>query len=533
MSVAQGKQSWVVTEHGVLVAYGHFAERVGLIRAIEQVPFKMKTMQHSAADKVLELLCHILAGGMHINELAKSAHPLLKDAAVARAWGQESFASSSGVSALLQVVSQASVTRVKEALVQVSAPYRQRILRESLCGPLVVDFDLTPYAVSDQATTYEGADFGHVHSGSGPLSLGRGYQFARAQLVGRKGVYVLGGFLHPGHTLSQRCLRELVRLTEAQVGHPRRRVAVVAARLATAEARLAAVREQLARKEAAGQPAPPEGRLRQQEQKWAREVAALQQRQDELAADNATNSCPRRFILRLDGGFGNAADLAWLYEQGYSVVARVQAHEVARGLRREVDLRPAAELRWEKVGQNLFILEAQRQQLGDCPYPVRLFLCRQWWGEKQPDRYSALVVTPDLSGKNWAVREVGVFYNGRQIIEAGNKESKGIFASRHLPTRHREGIELYQELVLFAQNMVRWFQRQFLGHTELAAASVAELVRIGARSRATVMLHGGVAHLCFVADSPWQGITLSLKCELNEQLWFPFLDDPSLAVGGT
>ncbi|MGQ9553932.1 MAG: hypothetical protein ACUVWR_07460 [Anaerolineae bacterium] len=39
--------------------------------------------------------------------------------------------------------------------------------------------------------------------------------------------------------------------------------------------------------------------------------------------------------------------------------------------------------------------------------------------------------------------------------EAGIKESKGIFASRHLPTRHQAGIALYQELVLFAQNLIR------------------------------------------------------------------------------
>jgi hypothetical protein len=47
----------------------------------------MKTVTHSPADKVVELLSHILAGGMHIKELGKSAHPLVQDTAVAQAWG--------------------------------------------------------------------------------------------------------------------------------------------------------------------------------------------------------------------------------------------------------------------------------------------------------------------------------------------------------------------------------------------------------------------------------------------------------------
>lgn len=61
--------------------------------------------------------------------------------------------------------------------------------------------------------------------------------------------------------------------------------------------------------------------------------------------------------------------MAWFYEQGYSVVARVHAHRVAKGLRKEEGLR------FEKVSKNLFITEAKRSQFGQCPFPMRLFLC--------------------------------------------------------------------------------------------------------------------------------------------------------------
>jgi hypothetical protein len=103
-----------------------------------------------------------------------------------------------------------------------------------------------------------------------------------------------------------------------------------------------------------------------------------------------------------------------------------------------------------------------------------------------------------------------------------------IFASRHLPTRHQAGIALYQELVLFAQNLTRWFRRQCLGRSILAAASIQELVRIGANSRAQISLDKHALALTFAADSPWAGITLSLRPPISYQLWFPFLEDYSL-----
>ena len=213
MIVAQQTPSSQITDHALLVAYGRFAEQIGLIRAAKHVRFGMKTVIHSPADKVLELLNHSLAGGMHINPLNKNAHPLIHDDAVAHAWGQESLASASGVRALLHSVSTADGAAVRTALDHVIAPDRRRLLRTLSPASLVVHFDLTGVVVSDQATTYEGADFGHLGQGSGDAGVARGYQFARAQVAGEMDVFVLGGFLHPGRTVSTQCLAELVTLT--------------------------------------------------------------------------------------------------------------------------------------------------------------------------------------------------------------------------------------------------------------------------------------------------------------------------------
>jgi hypothetical protein len=105
MRVARSGQSVATTEHAMLVPYGRFAARVGVFGALRSVSFGMKTVVRSPVDKVLELLAHISSGGMHVNELSSDVHPLVSDTSVACAWGQESSASSSGVSALLHAIS--------------------------------------------------------------------------------------------------------------------------------------------------------------------------------------------------------------------------------------------------------------------------------------------------------------------------------------------------------------------------------------------------------------------------------------------
>jgi hypothetical protein len=114
---------------------------------------------------------------------------LIQDEAVAQAWGQAGFASASGVNALLRAVSPASVTALQEELRQVMAPYRHRLLRKLVPSFLVVDGDLTGLVVSDQAATYEGADYGYMGEVGG---VAKGYQFARVQVQSRQGPLVWG-----------------------------------------------------------------------------------------------------------------------------------------------------------------------------------------------------------------------------------------------------------------------------------------------------------------------------------------------------
>jgi hypothetical protein len=153
-------------------------------------------------------------------------------------------------------------------------------------------------------------------------------------------------------------------------------------------------------------------------------------------------------------------------------------------------------------------------------------------GQDQAGALVSLGRPPDLDRSDWPARRVGVFYNARQIIEAGIKEGKGIFASRHLPTRHEAGVALYQEVVLLAQNLIRWFRRRVLWQTPWKRRGVKDLIRRAANSRALVVAHHWVIVLQFAAASPWPGLTLSLRSQVSYQLPLPGLEDGWLAQAG-
>lgn len=66
----------MTTEHGLLVVFGRLAEEIGVRETFARVPIKMKTIDHSSAEKVAELLAHILAEGMHYDPLLSSGRKL-------------------------------------------------------------------------------------------------------------------------------------------------------------------------------------------------------------------------------------------------------------------------------------------------------------------------------------------------------------------------------------------------------------------------------------------------------------------------
>jgi hypothetical protein len=144
------------TQHAFLVAWGWFAEHLGLIQQLQAVSLKQKHYHHRPQTKVLEFLVAILAGLQHLQEISLAAHPLDKDQAVARAWAQPAWADYSGVSRTLSALSWEEVKRIVQALEQISHPYltaEVQVLRSQ--GKRVrLDGDLTGIPVSNTSRTY-------------------------------------------------------------------------------------------------------------------------------------------------------------------------------------------------------------------------------------------------------------------------------------------------------------------------------------------------------------------------------------------
>jgi len=112
-----------LTQHALLVVWGHFAERMGLVRALDTLPLHQKTYTHRPQTKVLEFLVAMRADLPHLKDISHAAHPLDQDAAVARAWGQAAWADASGVSRTLQALPQAEAVQIGQALQSISQPF--------------------------------------------------------------------------------------------------------------------------------------------------------------------------------------------------------------------------------------------------------------------------------------------------------------------------------------------------------------------------------------------------------------------------
>jgi len=161
----------------------------------------------------------------------------------------------------------------------------------------------------------------------------------------------------------------------------------------------------------------------------------LQARLQRFEQDNQTNLAPIAAEFRLDAGFGTYENIALLIEMGYEVYTKAHNARLNASLRRRSDL-PST---WERVGANAEMVAWPGLPLTRCPYPLDVGLERFHHGEKI--EYSLLLhygddpVTENLS--EWFGH-----YNGRQIIEAGIKESKRVFFLHHFKVRTQAAIYL-------------------------------------------------------------------------------------------
>jgi hypothetical protein len=394
-------------------------------------------------------------------------------------------------------------------------------------------------------------------------------------------------FHHPGDTVSSVCLREIVEGTEVHLGcRPRRRTKLVCQRIEAVEAKIAqrrswhdtqqavirqqmerqvrlgnqlqALRPQLAELEVQyeGKRVRPRSKLAQARKRkaiWERQLGsalqqenqarqALRQHQQRLEAllaqrdallswlarlevDNATSPNPVRIRWLLDGGFGDAANVAYLIEMGYDLYAIAHNGKTTQALLKQV---PEA-APWTQAGVRTQALDMGYRQLGDCPYPVRLVLLR--WQLGDTFKYSTLISFSDVDELPTA--DLFPTYHERQDVEAGIKQGKGTFSFTKLRVRSPAGIRLLGQFALvFWPNFVHWaadwLTVQVQGEQKRFAQVLQEVrtqVRIAANTPAVVLTNVSGQMIEFAVDGPYAGTQIRLDGPFAYQFPMPLFQN--------
>ena len=531
------------TQHAFLVAWGWFAEQIGLLDQLAAVPIKQKTRCHSPQGKILEALVATLAGLEHLQDISRAAHPLDKDTTVAHAWGQAAWADYSGVSRPLSGLTQTEVQAIVDVLAQVSRALidEETHLLHQQEERLCLDGDLTGLPVSNTSRTYPDAAFGHMNN-----DIRLGYQAALVSLVSPTyGRLWLSAEHHPGDTVSATQAQALVRAAEARLQRrPRRRTDLLQSRLqaldeqieqaddwvlacqqtlAHAEARVVETDRQIEdrrlrltvletdyvargrQERPTGMPAQARKRLAAAEKRLSsrqRTVQAARQRLtkaqqrletrqterqrlgQQLAVfetENADNPQPVKAEFRLDAGFGTYQNLTMLIEMGYEVYTKPYSHQVGQSMRQHLP----ADANWERVGANAEMAQPSVRQLTGCPYPLDIALERFHTGKTI--KHSVLLhfgedkVSENLPG--WFEH-----YNSRQTIEAGIKEGKSVFSLHRLKVRSAPAIYLQEQFVIFAANFIRW-ATHWLTQEALPANNALTPETMGIKQQVKVAAH--------------------------------------------
>jgi len=106
----------VRTGHAMLVPWGIFAQRIGLLDALEEVPSPQQEREHRPRTKLIEFLAAVLSGCPCLQEFNRGPHPLNQNRAVAQAWGQEKCADYGGMSRNVKASTDETVISVEDAL---------------------------------------------------------------------------------------------------------------------------------------------------------------------------------------------------------------------------------------------------------------------------------------------------------------------------------------------------------------------------------------------------------------------------------
>jgi hypothetical protein len=568
------------TQHAMLIAWGRFARYLDLTKRVRTA---VKLRRHKDAvpggDLVLEFGLSSLAGYEYLQDLSLGARPLTKDQAVADAWDIQ-FRHYSVLSRFLYALNETNVAEIEATLASILQPYIDQAVQQELCRQekLTLCADLTGRPVSAYSVTYPpDAVFGYMAN-----QLRKGHQALLVTIKGRQHRVHLAAFHYPGNVASNRCLRQSVEAAEKRLGYrPRRRTELVDQRIACIEAEIAkqtcrvetqqaimhqqlkrqvrldaqmqGLEKELVELEAhyANKVVRPHSKLakaRRRKASWERQRASafkqetraqrLLQRYKQrleglvaerdallswlaqLNADNQANPNPVQMRWLLDGGFGSAENVTYLIEMGYDLYT-IANGRMTQSIRTEIP----EDAEWTQVGVRTQALDLARDQLRQCPYPVRLTLLR--WKKGETLCYSTLVSFSDT--ESLPLEELFPTYHQRQDVEAGIRQGKGTFSYTKLHVRSPAGIRLLGQFALFFwPNFVHWaaewLHDQVAEDTDPLASllhHVGTQVRVAANTPATVLTNPTGQMLEFSSDGPYPGLCICLDRSFAYQLPMP------------
>lgn len=564
------------TQHAMLIPWGRFSRYLGLsTRLREAVELQRHRDATPGGDLVLEFGLASLAGYDYLQDLNSGAHPLVKDQAVADEWDIQ-FRHYTVLSRFLYALDETHVAQIEAELVSCLQPYIEQTVHQVLCHreQLTLCGDLTGRPVSAYSVTYPpDAVFGHMAN-----QLRKGHQAFLVTMQGLLHRVHLAVFHRPGNASAKKCLRESVETAELRLGcRPRRRTELLRQRIATTETQIAkkgkriqaqraVIHQQIERQVRLGeqlcalrprlemltaqyadkeiQPHSKLAQVRQQKAIWERQLqSALDQEakarqvrsrheqqlarvtaeRDELVswlaqleADNATNPNPVHIRWLLDGCFGDADSVTYLIEMGYDLYT-IANGQTTKALRTEV---PDG-AQWIQVGVRTQALEMTRQQMGMCPYPVRLTLLR--WKEEDSFQYSTLISFSETQALPTA--ELFPTYHQRQDVEAGIKQGKSTFSFTKLRVRSPSGIRLLgQFALLFWPNFVHWAAAWLADRIDEGTSLLRQVrtqVRVAANTPAVVLTNATGQMIEFSACGPYPGLCIRLDHPFAYQLPMP------------
>src|SRR4030065_1058973 len=119
-----------LTQHAMLIVWGHFGRTIGLLERLAKVPIAQKKVLRAPQEKITEFLVGLLSGMEYLTDLSEGPAPLTKDTEVSTAWKLQAMADASGVSRTLQACNDETVQGLAEVLDAESQPFIHRAVSD-------------------------------------------------------------------------------------------------------------------------------------------------------------------------------------------------------------------------------------------------------------------------------------------------------------------------------------------------------------------------------------------------------------------